>query len=94
MAQNLHVCTISFRLEVVVDVISGRNVNTLESYLVVYFEVDSSDSFRDIKKNHFVTAEADIDDSIKRKRFCVSLKKLSVYKYYTRIVPVLQPVWE
>ena len=33
----------------------------------VNFEVTSSDSFRDIKKNHFVTAE-DIEDSTKRKR--------------------------
>ena len=42
----------------------------------------SYNSFRDIKKNHFVTAEAaavveaDIDDNIKRKRIRVSLKKL------------------
>ena len=39
------------------------------------FEVPGSNSFRDIQKNHFVTAEADIDDSIKRKRIRVSLKK-------------------
>ena len=42
-------------------------------YLVVSFEVASSNSFRDIPKIHFVTAaETDIDDSIKRKRFRVS----------------------
>ena len=43
---------------------------------MVNFEVTSSNSFRDISKNHFVTAvaEEDIDDSIKRKRFRVSLK--------------------
>ena len=47
---------------------------------MVNFEVASSNSFRDIQKNHFVTAaeaaeeEADIDDSIKRKRIRVSLK--------------------
>ena len=35
-------------------------------------------------RNHFVTeaeaevAEADIDDSIKRKRFCVSLKNVTI----------------
>ena len=44
---------------------------------MVNFEVASTNSFRDIKKNHFVTAEAaaaaDIDDSIQRKRFRVSL---------------------
>ena len=43
------------------------------------FEVASANSFRDIKTNHFLTAaetaEADIEDSIKRKRFRVSLKK-------------------
>ena len=43
------------------------------------FEVASSNSFRDIKKHHFVTAAAesaaDMDDSIKWKRFRVSLKK-------------------
>ena len=42
------------------------------------FEIAISNSFRDIPKNHFVTAEAepaaDIDDSIKRKRIRVSLK--------------------
>ena len=44
---------------------------------MVNLEVASSNSFRDIKKNHFVTAAvaeaaADVDDSIKRKRFRVS----------------------
>ena len=38
-------------------------------------EVASLNSFRDIKKNHFVTAAADTDDSIKRKRIRISLKK-------------------
>ena len=47
---------------------------------MINVEVAGSNSFRDIKKNHFVTvateaaAEADIDDGIKRKRFRVSLK--------------------
>ena len=75
MTQNLHVCTNCFRPEVVYDVISGRNVKTVAGSLVANFEVASSNSFRDIKKNHFVTAAAaEIDDSIKRKRFRVSLK--------------------
>ena len=73
MTKHLQVCTICCRPEVVYDVISGRNVKTIERYVVVNFEVASSNSFRNIKKNHFVTAEAvaaaDIDDSIKRKRF-------------------------
>ena len=46
-------------------------------YIVVNVEIDSSNSFRYIKKNHFVTAEADIDDSIKRKRIRVSLNYCS-----------------
>ena len=78
MTQNLHVCTICCRPEVVYDVISGRNVKTIKTTLRKNLEVASSNSFQDIKKNHFVTAaEADIDDSIKRKRICVSVKNLS-----------------
>ena len=34
-------------------------VKTIEGYVVVDFEVVISYSFRDIKKNHFVTAEAE-----------------------------------
>ena len=61
------------RLEVDCDVISGRNVKTITDYVAVNFEAASSNSFRDIKKCHFVTAEADIDDSIKRKLFINAL---------------------
>ena len=81
MTQNLHVCTICFRPEVVYDVISGINVKTIEGKLAANLEVASSNNFRDIQKNHFVTAEAeaeaaaDLDDSIKRKRIRVSLNK-------------------
>ena len=50
MTQNLHVCTVCCRLEVVYDVISGGNVKTMEGYLVVNFEVASSNTFRDVKK--------------------------------------------
>ena len=76
MSQNLHVCTICLRPEVVCDIISSRNVKTIDGYLAIDFEVAISNSFRDIKKNRCVTAvaAADIDDSIKRKRFRVSLK--------------------
>ena len=58
---------------------------------MVNFEVASSNSFRDIRKNHFMTAAAeapaDIDDSIKRKRKSVSLKNryLSVVRYIRNI---------
>ena len=37
MTQNLHVCTICFRLEVAYDVISGQNVKTIEGYLAIIF---------------------------------------------------------
>ena len=63
MTQNLHFCTIYFRPEVVYDVISGRNVKTTEGNLAVNFEAASSNSFRDIKKNHFVTAAAEAADT-------------------------------
>ena len=82
MTQNEHVYAFCCRLEVAGDVISGENVRTNEGYAVLNFEVASFSSVRDIQKNHFVTAavqaEADIDDSIKRKRIRVSLKNEAV----------------
>ena len=75
-APNLHVCTICCRPEIVYDVISDRNVKTIERYHSVNFEVASSNSFRDIKKNPFVTAAeaaADIDDSISENAFAFRL---------------------
>ena len=83
MTQNLHVCTICFRPEVVYDVISGLNIKTSKGSLVIKFEVPIYNSLRDIpKKHHLVTAAAaeaaDIDDSIKRKRIRVSLKKYHI----------------
>ena len=43
-----------------------ENVKTIESYDVLNLEVASFSSFRDNKKNHFVTvAVADIDHCIK-----------------------------
>ena len=77
MTQNIHVCTICCRPEVVYDVISGHNIKTIEGYPLVNLEVASCDSFRYIQENHFVTVEAaaaDIDDSIKRKRIHGLLK--------------------
>ena len=50
MTQTLHVCTICCRPEVVYDVISGRNVKAINACVVVNFEIASSSSFRDIKK--------------------------------------------
>ena len=73
LTQNLHVCTICFQLEVDYDVISGRNVKTIEGYLVVNFEVASSNSFRDLKKNHFVTAAQTI--ALSEIAFAFRLKK-------------------
>ena len=77
MTHSLHICTICCQLDIVYDVISGRNVKTIEGCLVVNAKVTSSNNFRDIKINHFMTAaEADIDDSIKRKHIRVSLNKI------------------
>ena len=53
MAQNLRVSTICFRSEVVYDVISSRNVKTINVFLMVNFEVPSSNSFQDIQKQSF-----------------------------------------
>ena len=50
MTQNLYVCTICFRPEVVYGVVSGRNVKTIEGSLAVDFEVATSNSLRDIAK--------------------------------------------
>ena len=75
MTLNVPVCTICCRPEAVDDVISGPSVKTIGGNLVVNFEVASSNNFRDIPKNHFLTsaaAAADIGDSIKlnaRSRF-------------------------
>ena len=79
MTQNEHVYAICCRLEVSGDVISGENVKTIEGQAVLSFEVVSSNSFRDIKKKHFVTAAAvaEFDDSIKRNR--LTLKKHYYY---------------
>ena len=72
MTKHLHVCTICFRPEVVYDVVSGRNVKTTEGYhLLKSLDLIVSGI---LKNNNFVTAAADIDDTIKRKRIRVSLK--------------------
>ena len=76
MTQDLHVFAICCRPEGVYDVISGQRVNTIEGYIVENLEVASSNSFRDIKKNPFVTAAeaaADIDDSISENAFAFRL---------------------
>ena len=74
MTQNEYVYALCCRPEVAGDVISGDSVKTVQDYVVLNFEVASLSSFRDIHKNHFVTAaKADIDDIIKRKRIRVSL---------------------
>ena len=53
MTQSLHVYTICFQPQVVYDVISGRNVKTIDGYPVVIFELASSNGFRDIPKKSF-----------------------------------------
>ena len=53
MTKNLHICAICCRPEIVYDVISDPNLKTVVGYLVVNFEVASSNSFRDIPKTSF-----------------------------------------
>ena len=47
MTQIEHVYAICFRPEAYGDVISGENVKTIESYVVLIFEVASFSNFRD-----------------------------------------------
>ena len=63
--QNEYIYAICCRREIAGDIISGGNVSTIEGYAVLYFEAASFSSFRDIPKNHFVAAKADIDDRFK-----------------------------
>ena len=70
MTKSEHVYVICCRPEGGDDIISGRNVKSIEGYFLVNFEDASFSSFGDIK-SHFMTA-ADVDDSIKRKPFCIS----------------------
>ena len=85
------------RPEAAGDVISSKNVKTIESYAVLNFEVASLDrSFPDIKKNHFVTATeatVDIDDSIKRKRFGASLK-MRKYAHKFALWPEIEDIFD
>ena len=64
MTHNLYVCTVRFRPEIVYDVIYGRSIKTVGGSLMLNVEVAGSNSFRDIPKNQFVTAAADIDETI------------------------------
>ena len=77
MNQNEHVFAICCRPEVAGNVISGLSVKTIDGYSLVNLEIASFNGLGDILKKHCVTeeAEAEIDDSIKRKRFRVSLNK-------------------
>ena len=53
MTKNEHVYAICCRPEVHGDVISGKNVTTIESWTVLNFEFASSNSFQDIQKKTF-----------------------------------------
>ena len=79
LTRNEYVYAICCWPEEAGDVITGGNVKTIEGYAELNFEFASFSSFWYIQRNHFVTtaaaAEADIDDSIKRKRTRVSLTK-------------------
>ena len=73
MTQNEYVYAICCRPEGAGDGISGGIVKTIKGYAVLNFEVTSFCNFSGIQNYHFVTAAADIDDSIKRNRFRLSL---------------------
>ena len=65
MTLNEHVYAVCCRPEEVGgNVIFSENVKTIKGYAVLNFEVARFSSLWDIQKIHFVTAEADIDDSI------------------------------
>ena len=68
MTRNERIRAICCRLELDGDVISGRNVKTIEDYVVVKFEVASSSSFQYIKTrnpiNWWGSAKRDFTHSI------------------------------
>ena len=53
MTKNEHVY-----VQVGGDAISAETVKTVEGHAVLNFEAATFSSFRDVKKNHFVTAAA------------------------------------
>ena len=57
MTQNEHVYAICYRPKVGDDVVSGRNVKTILSHIVVTLKVASSTSFRDFPKRLFCDGE-------------------------------------
>ena len=76
VAKNGKVYAICCRPEAAGDVTSGENVKTIEGYAVLNVEVASVSSFRDNKKNHFVTAAETAVESIalSENAFAVRLK--------------------
>ena len=58
MTQNERLYEICCRPEVDDDVISGRNVKTIEGYIVVNFEVASFSSFRDFSKRFYCDGDS------------------------------------
>ena len=50
MIQNWHICVVFGGPEVAGDVITSQNVNTIEGYIVVNFEIASSSSYWENKK--------------------------------------------
>ena len=57
MAQNLHVCAICCRPEVVNDVISGVGVDNIGTDVRMKFGDSRSNGFRDIRGANFVSNE-------------------------------------
>ena len=57
MTQNEHVYAICYQPEEDADVISRRNIKTIQGYAVVNFEGASFSSFRDFLKRSFCDGE-------------------------------------
>ena len=71
LAQIGHAYAIYCRPKVARDVISGRNVKTIEGYEVLNFENASSSSFKSFQKDHFVTVKS---ATVARTRFTAERK--------------------
>ena len=57
MTKTEHVYAICYRLEVDDNVISGSNIRTVQSYLVLHFKGAVFSTFRDVPKRSFCDSE-------------------------------------
>ena len=81
MTQNGDIYAICCGPEVVGEVISGRHARTIECYVVANFEVATLRLIVSDILKHFMTAKADIDDSIMRNTYStVSHKNYKAFR--------------